>query len=209
MQNWDIIGIISLYELVLTGSSTLVLMLTPKMDAEESKKNLPGFFGCVHIYPLLSVFSLKCVVTLPFDVKVLQRSSDISENSTADFTFIIHFYLRCLKVLYGNKSVSISLYYMWRKYWPLISKGLQRWFIYYEFQSHWILPPGWVPSLKANKLGVNTIRHLYVPVANIKSCAQCRKGPPSVVFNHADKVSSLMIMALLSYTNVCPLLSFG
>lgn len=65
---------------------------------QKNKKKLPGFFGYVYFYPLLSVFALKCVVTLPFDMKVLQRSSDISENSSVDLTFIIHFYLRYLNV---------------------------------------------------------------------------------------------------------------
>lgn len=103
-----IIGIISLHKLVWTGSSTPLVL----MDGCRRIKQTAWFCCCcICIYPLLTVFfSFKCMITLPFDVKVLQRSSDISGNSNTDFTLIIYFYLRYLNLLSLWESVNDSYF---------------------------------------------------------------------------------------------------
>lgn len=49
------------------------------------------------------------------------------------------------------------------------------------------------PLLQLTKLVVNAIGHLHVPLKNVKSCAQCERDIPSVLFHHTYKVFSPMI----------------
>ena len=124
------------------------------------------------------------MVTLLFDVKALQRSSDISENSSADFT-LLHFYLRYSKVLYGNKSVTLFLFIIYGKILAThIWATKDDFFIMSPNPSESSLIAG-CPLLQLTKLIVNPVGHLHMHLKNIKAYAQCRGGLSSVVFYHA------------------------